>query len=343
MMKPLKSSFVVKKTRCVAVSFLCFNLMLGSLPAESHCLKKDLQSDSSTVKSARWFLVSLVSFGVFVGCTAYSGVVGDKLEGQIKALSYNALNAHTYYCNRFYVGNWLDCMPSTPCMDFVNQCWDLNVKNSWAMAGLGVGFFLDVVSAIGMLISGQEFYKASSKAKADAQVQQQKYSHLRNLCPSELDNADKIHPLQEVYLKLLKENNQLQLTVFDVYLHIQKGLETDELCPKDKPMTEDKVTKWLSEKKPWGEDNYGEFIQDMKYADGAYDLVVLHSAYNKRVHQFKNTVEQADGSIDGVADPLDIEKVGKQYGKFFQQQNLWQIPENFSERKETYQKQFSGD
>lgn len=277
---------------------LCLMIIASPKLLHGNCMEYLSVDDAQATKYLSRFAISVAAFTVLTAATAYAGYYADYYWRIGWNLSYTDLQGYQHYCKRT-TGNWLCPSLNQTCLEFVNSCAYVQDRGNWAQAGFGVGFFLDVCASIGTYISGEYYCKANKKRSTALKNKQEKHKNTVRFYQKKLDFESSFDGLIEVYKNLLEKMPNISLTIVDVYLHLNKGLESEELCPNKTLFTDGEVVVWLLKQTPITKSSYEQFMAAMNTTQLAGQLVRFHKEFNEQAQQLSHSVYPGDESIDG--------------------------------------------
>lgn len=277
---------------------LCLMIIASPKLLYGNCMEYLSVDDAQTTKYLSRFAISVAAFTVLTAVTAYAGYYAEYYWRIAWNLSYTDQQGYQHYCKRT-TGNWLCPSLNQTCFEFVNSCAYVQERGGWAQAGFGVGFFLDVCASIGTFISGEYYLKENKKRSAAIKNKKEEHKNTVRFYQKKLDFESSFDGLIEVYKNLLENMPNISLTIVDVYLHLNKGLENEELCPHKKPLNDQEVLAWLLKQSPITQGSYEQFMVDMNKTQLAGQLVQFHQQFNQQAQQLSHSVYPGDESIDG--------------------------------------------
>lgn len=337
------------KAHKLIASLVCLPLIfMGSLPAHAHCLKDFKNDYSSVVKNGVLFFVSAGAFAGVLAQTVIAGIKCAEYEAQINGLSYTdpATGKIIFQCHPdcYYPGNCIgQCSPSWSdaegCQAYLSHCLNLtNSRGPW-LVGAVVGGLLASPILYGAMCWGRHFLYHCQDAIAVNNARQRGQDALAGLCPKTLIKQESFNQLKDFYHKNLMANPSFKLSLLDTLLYLEKGIETDELCPGGYIMDEERIVKWLSQQSPLEEENYKSFVEAMKHSDSAYELVALHAYKNEEAITLRDSIVKDIGSPD-EQDESDDGSLDKNYESFFKQLTKEKAQRSIASKQKHYRSEF---
>jgi hypothetical protein len=263
--------------------------LMSSWPLQARCPATINVDNSGVVKNGVLFFLSTASLLGSFAETIFAGQKCSALDNQINSLSYTdpTNNRIAFQCHPdcYYAAYCIgSCSPSSSdfdgCQTYIYQCLNLTSSRGPWVTGAVVGGLLLFPLTAGVLHFGKRFMHRCSYAQDIRKQQRDRYQFLKDLSAQDIFMQSALNNLMNTYKQILTNNDRYSLSILDTLLHVERGLENDELCPSGAILSKDDIIAWLSKQKPLVEKNYQSYVNEMKYSERVYDLIALHAHKN---------------------------------------------------------------